>query len=437
MPKSFKVGEAPWENEEKSEFAVGDAPWEKEESSVPEKGLLKGTLEALPFAGSLAGGVIGTAGAPGLGTIAGAGLGAGAGKALQNLGERYLLGEEKTREDIYAKPALATLEGATAEMGGQLIGPALKIGAEKGAKALEKVSETQAFKSTGAMLKDFRSASDKGLISDLGKFIKDKKIAGVGTSFEKVSDNANAVRQKAGIKLDEIYKSVEQSIPNIGKRDSGFNPIRDKDEILSSVAEKLGDAEGAKRIVSRVDEYLTDLGLKYGDNVLDPKTANGIKGQVDDVINYSRNPLSKEPNAEKAFLSVRRNLEKKIAGDIDFLGNQLGSSNLSKSLREANKEYGYSTTIRNIARDKVNRESANQLFSLTDTIAGGAATTAGAISGGTPEAILYGLGGIAANKAAKKFGPGLLSKGSGAGARMLRSSPEIIRQAPKGLIRGE
>lgn len=434
MAKSFKVGEAPWEKEEKASFKVGEAPWEKEQ--VPEetpmvtgKGLLKGTLEALPVAGGLVGGALGTVAGP-LGTIGGAGLGAGAGKALENLGEKYLLGEEKTREDIYAQPAKATLEGVTAEMGGQLIGPAVQ-GAAKG---LKNIAETQAFKSTGAMLKDFRQAASKDQVNEIGRFILDKKIVKPGDSFGDVAEKALTIKEQAGKKIGDIYKRAASAIPDIHVRSTGFNPIRDKEEMLSTIKKSMGNEVGARAAVDDFGRYLDELAESYGDTVLDPATANEVKGAIDRVINYSRNPLNKQPVTEKAFSSARRILEGKIAKDIDFLGAQLGDESLSKTLREANKEFGTSANVYNIANDRVQRESANQMFGLTDTIAGGAGTTIGAVLGGAPGAVATGLLATAANKLGRTYGPGLVSGGADALSKGLLKSEKVLRKAPMGLV---
>ena len=76
------------------------------------EGLARGTLKALPVAGAMFGGAAGTVlGVPsGPGAIAtgvaGAGLGMAAGESLKNIGEHYL-GDEKTREEIYAGPTKA------------------------------------------------------------------------------------------------------------------------------------------------------------------------------------------------------------------------------------------------------------------------------------------------------------------------------------------
>jgi len=127
-------------------------------------------------------------------------------------------------------------------------------------------------------------------------------------------------------------------------------------------------------------------------------------------------------------------LEGKIAKDIDFLGAQLGDESLSKTLREANKEFGTSANVYNIANDRVQRESANQMFGLTDTIAGGAGTTIGAVFGGAPGAVATGLLATAANKLGRTYGPGLVSGGADALSKGLLKSEKVLRKAPMGLV---
>jgi hypothetical protein len=65
-----------------------------------------------------------------------------------------------------------------------------------------------------------------------------------------------------------------------------------------------------------------------------------------------------------------------------------------------------------MAKDRVSREEANRAFGLTDTIAGGAGSAAGAMMGhDNKERSEFGglgfLGGMVANKLGRKYGPGI------------------------------
>lgn len=92
------------------------------------RGYIKGTLEALPLAGALAGGVAGTAIGGPVGAVGVGALGAAAGKSIENFGEG-LLGERKTRKEIYTDPIKEGVVGATAEMGGQALSKGIQAAA--------------------------------------------------------------------------------------------------------------------------------------------------------------------------------------------------------------------------------------------------------------------------------------------------------------------
>jgi len=203
---------------------------EEEKPLISGRRLLKGTLEALPTAGALAGGAIGTMAGP-IGTFGGAGLGAGAGKALQNLGEKYLLDEEKTREDIYAGPAKATLEGVTAEMGGA----AATKGIEKAAKfAMEKVAPSL----TRVPKKAIDTYLRKG--EGVDKLIKEyggDSQAAANAVREDINKEVQAFKGRQNAKItkaltdNEDIVSVQKTIDALEEMKSKFDPDFNADKI--------------------------------------------------------------------------------------------------------------------------------------------------------------------------------------------------------------
>lgn len=306
--------------------------------------------------------------------------------------------------------------------------PAGAIAESAGGK-LVSTAEQKAFKSSGAMLKDFRKAAGKDEVNKLGRFMLDEKMIAAGDSFDDVAKKAAQINEAAGKELDDVYtKAVGAFDQDFAAKMPGFNPVKDKAEILKAVADDLGDAKGAKAAVNDLATYLDDLGEKYGDGVLNPRAQNDIKGHIDDVINYARDPLKKEPNAEKAYSVARKYLANKIEQSIDYVGKQTGDADLVKKLKAANSRYGSSKQIGNIAKDRVNRESANRMYGLTDTIVGGAVGTAagGAYSDDPTMGMIKGLGmgllGGTANKVARTYGNGVLSKGMDASGKALKGA---------------
>jgi len=87
------------------------------------EGLVRGTLRALPLAGGMAGGILGGMGTIGVGAMPGAAIGGALGKSIQTFGEG-LLGDEKTREEVYLEPIKSGAEMAAGEGIGKLAGKA-------------------------------------------------------------------------------------------------------------------------------------------------------------------------------------------------------------------------------------------------------------------------------------------------------------------------
>lgn len=170
-------------------------------------------LNALPTAGMIGGGAAaGAAGfalpVPGgaaVGTAIGSGLGAAGGEALKNLGEKYILGEDKTRAEIYGNPAKGFVDGVSAEMGGQVIGKgidsapgAVKWATQKVGKIFASVPEetTARYIENPSAINSAPSSKD---ISERVMAMKDAADKHVVDAHEELS---NAKQQMADAKLD-------------------------------------------------------------------------------------------------------------------------------------------------------------------------------------------------------------------------------------------
>jgi hypothetical protein len=155
------------------------------------------------------------------------------------------------------------------------------------------------------------------------------------------------------------------------------------------------------------------------------------------INNYARNPLAREPDVETAFRTARKFLSKKITQHVDALAKELGDKGAAKALKQANQEYGYSKRIVQIAEDRLNRVGANNMFSLSDTMAGAgtaaAGGAAGAILGGDVESAVkgaaLGLGGAAASKIARSYGAGVGARGLDIASKAASKSKALIKGA--------
>lgn len=510
--------------------------------------------------------------------------------------------------------------GALGTGGGEAVGR----GAGLLGKSLRGAAEAKAFKSSGAMLKDFRTANDRNMVNKLGRFMLDNGLVKAGDTFDDVAGKAKLLSSQAGDRLDDVYNRAAAS----GKPlKAGFDPIRDKSEILAAARRELGDSPDASGALQKLSDYLDEIGARHGDapnqaakakyqdevnafkpkfrdflrekrayqealgeagsdlsqpilpgmsddlqrtkmqqrqfeingkpaEVLKPAAAeplmnqpflpdlptrdsttarifadevdpfwetiakrgsrvgdellpgeqqaflnqntaeqismfgkqgelagtgltprsfssadvpaivsgkgqtsmllppeapirpqrpvtvrnpmsvrrtNDIKGAMDDVINYARNPLSKEPAKEAAFSAARKVLSGKIDDSIAEV-----SPELLDELKAANRDYGYSKQIGNIANDRVSREAANRFMSPSDYWVSGVGAIGGAMTGDSFEkrlrnAAVGGSLGVM-NQAARKYGNPLLATGLDKMASGVSKIPSVTGLAAKSPI---
>lgn len=359
----------------------------------------------------------------------GARLGGTGGKILAGAGQGAAFGAMMNPGDVEGEvnPLQLDERMSGAKLGAAFGGGMRAAGAglQKAAPAMKRGAEQLAFKSSGAMLKEFRKAAPKGEVNKIGRFMLDNKLVKAGDTYEHVARRAQAFNQQAGQKLDQIYKQAVNTskkgaldLPkrlqnvkpsefaamkkgNLGKRwqemtpkefseirNIGFNPVRDKSKVLSQVRKSLGDDTQARSAINQIDDYLTELGKKHGSKILDPRAANDIKTAIDKAINYSRNPLTRSHGLERAWKSTRSFIGRKVDKHVEKLGSQMGSPGASKALREANKGYGYSRTVMQTAQDRANRVSANNMLGLPEWAVSGGAMAGGLSVGGVPGAVI-------------------------------------------------
>lgn len=134
------------------------------------KTLGRGALEALPMAGAVGGGVLGTAAGP-VGTVSGGGLGYGIGRQLERLGKEYLL-DEKMPDQTPLDVAKDVGEGALFEMGAGIAGklPGLISSAKTAAKELIPPTAFEAMAKPGRQgweqLSDMARAKNPGVMGN-------------------------------------------------------------------------------------------------------------------------------------------------------------------------------------------------------------------------------------------------------------------------------
>jgi len=171
------------------------------------RGIIQGGLNALPMAGMVAGGAVGTAAEPGAGSLVGAGLGSAGGEALKNLGEQYILGQDKTRADIYGNVAKAGVEGAAAEAGGKLLGKGIEAAANTklGQAVIDKVGQ-----GASKLASTFTGVPQKEIQTYAKHAAEIDKLA--ASSDNDAQEMADQLRQKMNTSIQDTRKGLNAQI---------------------------------------------------------------------------------------------------------------------------------------------------------------------------------------------------------------------------------
>jgi hypothetical protein len=285
--------------------------------------------------------------------------------------------------------------------------------------SLKNLARGQALKASGARLKDLRVLEGNDRAEKLADYALNNGLVKAGDTAESIAGKAAAKNKAAGEGLDKVYSEAQAALDqNAGAVKGGFSPVVDRDNLLEQANQSLGNSEGKASALDRLGKYLDQIKGDYGDRVLSPREANDVKGAMDDVVNYERNPLRGSPTSEEAFKSGRGYVGNKIADQVQELGDMSGNPELADSLSKNNSDYGMSKRLSGMSKDKAMREAANRMFGLTDTISGGVGSAAGlaansAMGGDYKHAGEMGLAGMlagmVANKVGRTYGPAAIA----------------------------
>lgn len=370
--------------------------------------------------------------------------------------------------------------------------------------SLKDKAAKMAYLSSSPKLADRRVDAATGMDKELGRYMLDTGYVELFGSTASVAEKAGPRLEQVGSKLDKVYLEAGEKFKDAANK-PGYDPIRDKAEVMQAAKTELGDAEGATSALRRLSRYLDEISAKHGDapnqasmyeykkqvsdyakeykdylknkkaytaavgtagadvtqpvlagsaddlqrtvnkdvqielpgwadspkqdlfamqntpkksttaqlpsivseegqtsmifppnaptrpvrpeqvrNPMSPRRMNDIKGAMDDVINYERNPLTgKDPATEKAFYGART----AMSGKIDKAIEELGGEEAFNALKEANKAYQMESKIKKYSTDQMSRNDVNKPLGLTDTIMA-----------------VRGLPELVAKKAGEKFG---------------------------------
>lgn len=199
-----------------------DKPW----YSVSGKGLLKSTAEALPAAGAIGGGLIGLVGGP-AGGLVGAGLGGALGKASENLIEKWLLDEEKTRQQIYGEPVIEGVKSAAMQGAGDVIAKGAGLVMGPVGKSLAKYDKTPKLNAEN--------------IADAGKRLGIDLPDSFTTVNPVISDLEQTVAQSPSFlgrgkreQFEQAFQGLRSGVEKAAKSGSQFESLADAGDVVKA-----------------------------------------------------------------------------------------------------------------------------------------------------------------------------------------------------------
>ena len=392
-------------------------------------GQIGGVVASAPGYGKLLGKAI-PAGTGLLGKTASAAAGGGAQGLLQNPGDTLGQAGDLQIDERMGNAKMGLMLGGGAQLGASAIKKSADVIAN-GPNALRKLSQGKAFKSSGAMLKDFRKAMGRGRVEQLGQEMIDSGMVQPGMTFDDVARSSVELKQKVGSEIGGIYDKVKNSaIIKVNPNDIGkllTEAVSDPKTMPKIGAEAY--AESMQKVINQV--------VESGDQLSDPRHLNDLIGELDDMINYSKR-ANDLPAVQQGYSRMRQALRGAVNKIVDSVGTATGDKAMESQLRALNQKYGNYSEISSIARDRVARESANQFFSLTDKLAGvGGAVGAGAASSlaqgdieGTAKGLLVGGAAGLLNKGMRQYGNPILTTGMNRTANVMeRLQTPLVKAA--------
>lgn len=182
--------------------------------------------------------------------------------------------------------------------GGKYVADKVGGAAKKVGGAMKGKAEELAFKAQGAMLKDFRAAHAPGRVNEVGRYLLDRGAVKAFDSVDDVATKVGALKESAGKQLDEVYRAASEKFKSIVEK-VGFDPKRDKSEIIAAAREELGDTVGAEAAIAKLSKYLDQVAKRHGDKPAE-QAQRAYKKAIDDYMPKFRGFLRQKAEYQRA-----------------------------------------------------------------------------------------------------------------------------------------
>jgi len=401
-------------------------------------GNVAGALMTLPMGGPVAEGSAAVKGlqalglgekaltAAKIGKAATVGAGYGALANTENPEGDYL--DLKQRLDNAKTGAIFGGGGEAAALGGAA---ALKTAAEK-------LKNSAIVKQIGANAGQIKTILKKDQLPEIGQFMKDEGLMGVGKNTEKVAEATKDILETDGPKIGQLYQDAQnqaQAVQNtLGVNNSGTKISGPDlaDQIMAEVKAKAKNNPNRDQVMREMESSLQPL-RDMGDNanILD---VHDFRKGLDENIDWSKSSREKGI-MQRSYVSARNIVADKTKDVINQLDNVLGGNKLGE-LKDLNQRFSNAALVNNTATQATGREMAKVLMGgALNSVGGGIAAQGEYSRSHSPlnAAGAFVLGSLATGAARKLAVPVSFQTGRAAGA--LSKGLEAVGNNP-GMVGG-
>lgn len=275
---------------------------------------------------------------------------------------------------------------------GRRLAPAIRSAVSD--DAIREFAERSAFKSSGAMLADFRRAERSIGVRTIGRRLLDEGVVTWDASLDDIAQRAAARAGHHGEQIGALLRRLDE-VPQGGYRTGAgtvrpnvdrilaridnevLDPLRGSPfhrGVLGQVEETLGGFRG--RFASRLD----DAGKVVPGDELSWTGLHEQRRALDDLIWRNRGP--NPPQWIEEARKARRILEEELEAQGEAAAQRVGGDSFAAAYRDAKQGYAAMKTARDIAQDRLLREDANRFFSPSDYGIGSVGSLLHAVGGG-------------------------------------------------------
>jgi hypothetical protein len=276
---------------------------------------------------------------------------------------------------------------------------------------LIKKAEERAFKSAGAMLKDYRKAGNPERVEEIGRFMLDNKLTRPGMTVADVAEESTTLRNTIGQKIGDAYERAKSALSGVDLPEANLDPKKLADEFMSDFAVSQKGMPGASARIRSVQSVVDDLKELPGDGGF--SAVNEFRQNLDDLLYAHDKTPGTLPETKQGMQEFRKWIDTRVDKAIDAIDRATGGQ-VSKELPQLNRQYGVASEVAKISKDQAFRQNANRFFSPSDWASAGTGAVIGASTGDDIESKVKGaiagatLGAV--NKARRKYGTPLVSQ---------------------------